>query len=123
MTAVEEDIQIIFFGRLGWSLRGQELCLLSQVHIGASTILLSSHCVPSVQNNATSSSTVNGYPVNTVFDCQLRSRLFYSVILGYLIGFRRGKAGTPGAVVTTMGEIFLSCQPPPWTCRRLLNMI
>ena len=63
---------------------------------------LSYRCISSIQNMATFSSTVNGNPVNTLFDCQsLISTI--SPSFSRQIVLRRGKAGTPIAVVTTMG--------------------
>ena len=63
---------------------------------------LSYRCIPSVQNMATFSSTVNGNPANTLFDSQSPISTI-SPSFSHQIVLRRGKAGTPVAVVTTMG--------------------
>ena len=54
----------------------------------------------SVQNMATFSSTINRYPVNTLYDCQsLISTV--STSFSHQTVLRWGKAGTPVAVVMT----------------------
>ena len=55
-----------------------------------------------LQSMATFSSTVNGYPANTSFDCQSPISTI-SPSFSRQIVFRRGKAGIPIAVTMTMG--------------------
>ena len=60
------------------------------------------HCIPSIQNMATFSLTVNRNPTNMLFDCQFLISTI-SPSFSHQIVLQWEKAGTPIAVITTMG--------------------
>jgi hypothetical protein len=74
---------------------------ISQMQI-APSLPLSYRSVPSFENMATFTTTVNGYPANTLFDCRSQI-LTVSPSFSHQIVLPQGNAGTSVAVITTTG--------------------